>query len=306
MSTGIKSVYLEASPEDENMTLGKYPPQRIMTEAQDTATMLIRSDDRTFGNDFDFQIDILTSTYSIRKIQLAKCIFPLLPQINIHNKSITVTHADGTVTFDLEDGFYSVQGLVNMMQDKFTTAWLSLDVTNLVTISYDIDRRSISIVDDNGENFYIHTNCPFDRYARNVVKFPSQVAGSPLTTTSIESLSLGMIYSRYVTLRSNRLTQDQKSFSVISKNGPADIVAVIDLASQYTTDQFAVSASFPGTDQVIDTLNYSPRINTVNRFKSFKVMDFQFIDEFGFCVSALDTNDYSFEYPVAMWFQCYL
>jgi len=306
MSTGIKSVYLEAAQEDQNMTTGKYPPQRIMTEPQDTSTMLIRSDDRTYGDDFDFQIDILTSTSGVRKIQLAKCIFPLLPQVNVHNKSITVTHDDGTVTFDLVDGFYSMQSYINMMQNEFTIAWQSLDVTNAVTISYDIDRRTVSIIDDNAENFYIHTDCPFDRYSRNVVKFPSEPSGSIPSTSSIESLSLGMIYSRYVLLKSNRLTQDQKSFSVVSKNGASDIVAVIDLASQYDTDQFSVSSSFPGTFKPIDTLDYSPRINTVNRFKSFKVMDFQFVDEFGFGISSLNTSSYNFQYPVAMWFQMYL
>lgn len=306
MSSQVPSVRLESAPEDQNMSYGKYPPNRVMTEEQDTVNMVIRSDDRTYGDDFNFQIDLLTSTIGIRKIQLAKCILPLLPQINVHNKTITVTHVDGDVTFDLVEGFYSVQSLVNMMENEFTNAWLSLDVTNAVTVSYDIDRRSISIIDDNAENFFIHTNCPFDRYARNVVNFPTQLSGSGLSTSSIESLSLGMIYSRYVILSSSRLTQDQKGFSVVSTGGASDIVSVIDLASQYSPAQFTVSSSFAGTDVVIDTLDYSPRINTVNRFKSFKVMDFSFTDEFGFGVSTLNTSNYRFEYSVALWFQCYL
>jgi hypothetical protein len=306
MATPIRAVHLESVPEDNNMMMGKYPPQRVMTEVQDTTNMLIRSDDRSYGNDFDFQIDLLTSTSGIRKIQLSKCIFPLLPQINVNNKSITITHDDGSISFDLIEGYYSVQSLTNMIQAEFTTAWQTLDITNAVTVSYDIDRRSISITDDNAENFFIHSESPFAIYGRNIVDFPTEPSGSTPSVSSIESLSLGMIYSRYVTLKSNRLTQDQKAFSVVSKSGPSDIVAIIDLASQYTSDQFLVSASFPGTIQVVDTLNYAPRINTANRFKSFKVIDFQFIDEFGFCVSSINTSTYKFEYPVAIWFQCYL
>jgi len=306
MDSKVKTVYLQSMPEDQNMVQGIYNPQRVLTEPQDRCALVVRSSDRTNGNDFDFQIDLKTSTAGIRKIQLAKCILPLLPQINVNNKSVTVTHADGTVTFNLVDGFYSVQALVNSLQNEFTTAWQSLDPLNSVTVSYDIDRRSISIIDNNGEPFFIHSGCPFDIYGENVVKFPTEPAGSTPSTTSIESSSLGMIYSRYITLSSQRLTQDQKTFSVVSSGGASDIVALIDISSEYDGEQFTVSASFPSTFVTIDTLEYSPRINFVNRYKSLKVFDLVLYDEFGIKLSELDTPTYSFKYPVSMWFLGYL
>ena len=301
-----RPVYLQAMPEDNDMVSGRFPPQRVRVEPTDSINMLIRSEDRSYGNDFDFQINLLTSSAHIRKIQMAKCMLPLIPQINVHNRSITVTHADGTVTFNLIEGYYSVQALVNMMQSTFLAAWVSLDATNSVTISYDIERRSISITDDNGENFFIHNDSPFAIYARNVVNFPTEAPGSTPSTSSIESTSLGMIYSRYVIVSSKRLIEDQKAYSVVSNKGPLDIIAIIDLASKYTEAQFAVSTSFPGTDVVIDTLEYSPRINLLNRNKSLKVIDFTLEDEYGFKLSELNTSSYTFQYPVTMWFQCYL
>jgi len=299
----ITKVYLQAAPEDNDLVSGRFPPQRIRNESTDSINIVIRSEDRNYGNDFDFQVDLLTISAHVRKIQLAKCILPLLPQINVHNKTVTVTHVDGTVTFDLVEGYYSVQSLVNMMQDKFLTAWLSLDPLNLVTVNYNIDRRSILIIDDNAENWYIHTECPFNRFARNVVKFPTLPAGSPTSTFQSESTSLGMIYSRYVIITSERLTEDQKAYSVISNLGPKNIVAVLDIASKYNEHQFAVTSSFPGTDVVIDTLDYAPKINVLNRNKALKVIDFQLIDEFGFNLNDINTPTYTFIYPVSMWLQ---
>ena len=303
----IPQVYLRAYPEDNDLVSGKFPPQRVKTEEQDSVNMLVRSENRIYGTNYNFQIDLQTSTAHIRKMTLSKVGIPLLPQINEKNKSVTVTHTNGTVTFNLIEGYYSVQSLVNMMQAQFLAAWQSLDATNLVTISYNIEKRTIRITDDNGENFYIHSESNFARYGFNVVRFPTLPAGSPLPIGStLISNSLGMIYSRFILLTSSRMTEDQKSYSIVSGSGPQNIVAIIDLASHYKSEQFTVSSSFPGTDVVIDTHDYSPRINVLNRNKSFKVMDFQLIDEFGFCLDELDTNTFDFEYPVFFWFSCFL
>jgi len=306
MDKSIQPVYLKALPEDTDMVTGRFPAQRVRADNLDTVNIIVRSDDRTSGDDFDFQVDLLGSSNHIKQAQLAKCMLPLLPQINVHNHSITVTHVDGTVVIPLVDGFFSIQSLTNMLQSVFTAAWQSLDITNQVTVSYDVDRRSISIIDDNAEAFYIHSACIFNLYGGNVVKFPTEPSGSVPSTTSIESLSLGMIYSRYIILSSRRMTADQKSFSMISGKGASDVVAVVDIASQYSPSQFSVSSSFPGTDVVVDTLSYAPRINMNNRYKSLKVIDFSLFDEFSFSLSQLSTSSYRFEYPVSMWFQCTL
>lgn len=306
MDPGFMNMYLPAVSEDNNMVSGRFPPQRVKAEQPDSVNLLVRSEDRITGNDFDFSVDLLTSSAHIRKIQLAKIITPLLPQINNINKSITVVHQDGTVTFDLVEGFYSVQALANMMQDTFLTAWQSLDPLNSCTVSYDIERRSIEIIDDNGDAFYILRDCPFDKFARNVVKFPVESLPSVPSTTQIESVSLGMIYSRFLILSSSRLTEDQKSYSIVSDLGPSNIVAIVDIASKYTEGQFAVSTSFPGTTFVVDTLEYSPRINLLNRNKALKVIDFQLSDEFGNNVSNLSDGTFPFTYTLSLFFQCYL
>lgn len=304
--TTTNSVLIPAVPEHQDMVSGRFPPQRIRIEPTDSVNILIRSEDRRHGNDFDFTIDLIASTAHIRKIQLSKFMGPLLPQVNQNNKYLTIVHADGTITTTLTEGYYSVQSFVNMLQSALTVSWSSLGAGNIVTVSYNIERRSISVVDNNGEQWYFASESTFILYGRNVVKFPSKPIGSPLTSNITESQSLGMIYSRFLILTSNRLTEDQKTYSTISGKGPSNIVSIIDLSSQYSAAQFAVSSSFPGTEIVADTLAYSPRINVLNRNKALKLIDLTLDDEFGFKVSSINTPTYTFEYPVAMWFQCYL
>lgn len=304
--SNIESVYLIAQPEDNDLVSGRFPPQRVRVEPTDSVNILIRSEDRISGTDYDFDVDLLASSAHIRKLQITKVILPLLPTINANDKSVTVTHDDGDVTFDLIEGYYSVQALANMLQAQFLAAFQSLDVTNSVTVNYDIDRRSINITDDGGENWYIHEECDFNKFGRNVCKFPVLPAGSPTATSVSESTSLGMIYSRFIILASDRLTQDQKSYSIISGRGASNIIAILDIASKYSENQFAVSTSFPGTDFVIDTLEYAPRINILNRNKALKILDFKLIDEFSFDLDTINTPEHPFIYPITIWMQGYL
>ena len=82
----IPRISLPAVPEDNDMVSGRFPPQRVKVESTDSVNLVVRSEDRLHGSDFDFQIDLLTSSAHIRKIQLAKCMLPLLPQVNENNK----------------------------------------------------------------------------------------------------------------------------------------------------------------------------------------------------------------------------
>jgi hypothetical protein len=193
-----------------------------------------------------------------------------------------------------------------MMQSHFTALWFSLNVANVVTVSYDIDRRQITITDNLSKNWFIADTSSFAKYGGNVVKFNYFSPAFGLNTYTHSSTSLGMIYSRFVLLHSNRLTEDQRSYSMVSKQGPSNIVAVIDLASQYQTSQFVVSSAFPGTDVAVDCLKFSPRINVLNYTKAFKLIDLSFIDEYGFNLNDINTNTFPFDYPVVVWLMGYM
>lgn len=300
-----KMVYLKSQPFDQDMVSGKYPPQRILMEAPDSVNILCKSADRKSGNNYDFTVDLLAGIPNIRKIKLSKIGMPLLPQINSKNKQISVTHTDGSFTVDLDEGFYNPQSLVNMMQAVLSAQWLLLGVGNTVTVSYDIDKRQLSIVDNLGEQFYIWTDCDFTRYARNVVLFPTQISGSALASSSAVSLRLGMIYSRYVIVQSDTLTRDNRSFSSVSNLGATNIVAVVSLTSKYLSDQFSPSASFAGTESLFETID-SPTLNFVNRNKTLKLLDLALTDEFGFSLEDLNTSTYKFDFGVFCVFECFM
>lgn len=302
----IPSILIDAQPESPNLVNGVYPPQRFRNENVDSVNVVIRSEDRISGTPYDFTVDLVTSSVFIRKIALSKVIMPLLPQVNANNKRITITHQDGPIVIDLVEGFYSVQAYVNMLEDKFTAAWLALSPLNSVVVNYDVDHRQIIITDLQNENWYFNDDCPFIRFGYNVSSFPSLPIGSPTTAFLQTSTSLQMIYSRFIIVSSKRLTDDQKGYSMVSSKGCVNIAAVLDLSSEYSASQFAASASFPGTTVTLDTLQYSPHINLLNRQKALKVVDIALFDEFFIPLDRINTSTYTFDYSIAMWFQGYL
>lgn len=299
-------VKLVADREDEDTMIGKYQPQRIMAVEPTTSTLLINSRDRLSGTDFDFIVDIKTEAANYRTVSLRKIIHPLLPQINANNRTLTVEHVDGIFSTTLDCGYYTVQSFVNMLQAKLTAGWVSLDATNSVTVAYDANARLISVTDNNGEAFFFQNTSSFIVYGYNVVGFPSQAPGSALSTTTISSTNLTMIYSRFVTIRSDRITESQRGSSIISSTGASNIVAVVDLAEGYNDAQFATGSAFPGTAKVFDT-DFAPTINVLNRGKTLRILDVEIVDEFGFGVTSIYSGTGQvFEYPVVMWFLCAL
>jgi hypothetical protein len=295
-------VKLVADGEPQDQMIGKYQPQRLLASSPNTATVIANSRDRTHGSDFKFLVDLKTEGANFRTIALRKLIFPLLPQINAHNNSMTIEHDDGTFTVTLDSGYYTVQSFVNMLQAKLTAGWLGVGVGNSVTVNYDVDAREITITDNNAEAFFIQSTSSFILRGYNVVGFPSQAPGSARTTTAIASNNLTMIYSRFATIRSNRLAESQRGTSMLSSTGASNIIAVVDLASGYDSSQFATGSAFPGTARVFDT-EYAPKINVLNRHKNLRVFDVEIIDEFGIGVERIyEGLTENFEYPIVMWF----
>lgn len=295
-------VKLVSDSEPNDQALGKYQPQRLIAHSPNTVTLLVNSRDRTHGTDFNFGTDMKSEGINMRTLALRKTIFPLLPQINANDNTLTVTHLDGDFTTILDPGYYTTQGFVNMLQAKLTAGWIGLDGTNSVTVNYDADARELTVTDNNGEDWYFHSTSSFIRLGYNVVGFPSQAPGSALTTSAIASTSLTMMYSRFITIHSNRLAESQRGTSMISSTGAANIIAVVDLAEGYDPTQFATGSAFPGTAQVFNT-PYAPVVNVLNRLKNLRVFDLECRDEFGVGIDRIyEGLTEVFEYPTVFWF----
>jgi hypothetical protein len=295
-------VKLVADGEEVDLVNGKYQPQRIIANPPNYVNILVNSRSAESGDDFKFYVDLRTESMNLRDIQLCKIIFPLLPQINSHNNVLSGTHDDGNFSITLTHGYYTVQSFVNMLQAKFTAAWIALNPLNVVTVNYNSDGRNIVITDGNGDFFYFDPNCSFIKYGYNVVGFNAGVAYDSDTQTSI---NLTMVYSRYITVRSNRLIENQRSYSLVSNLGSGNIIAIIDITEGYGADQYINGSTFPATAKVFNTTDIAPVINICNRDRSIRVIDIEILDEFGFCIDTIYRGlTELFTYPVTIWFKC--
>lgn len=293
-----------ADNEEDDLTNGKFQPQRVLANPTNSINILVNSRSRDTGDDFKFMVDFRTESINLRDIQLCKLIFPLLPQINAHNNVLSGVHTDGAFSITLTEGYYTVQSFVNMLQSKMTAAWVALNALNVVTVNYSSDSRTITITDGGGDSFYFNTNCSFITYGYNVVGFNSGVSTNATSQTSI---NLTMIYSRYITIRSNRLVESQRSYSLLSNQGSSNIVAIVDLTEGYGADQYINGSTFPATAKVFNCTDIAPVINISNRYKNLRVLDIEIIDEFGYCIDTIYQGlSSTFAYPVSIWFRCNL
>ncbi len=294
----IQQVQLASWYEQEDQRSGKFPPQRIYPECRNSGLIVADSRDRISGTSgFNFVTDLKSETTNVRSIRLSSCILPLLPQINDLNNGITVVHTDGTGSVTLDNGYYTVQSLVNELQSKLTALWVALDPTNVVIINYDSDRRRISIVDGNNETWYFSDTCTFITRGVNVAAFDS---GASSFTVANYSKSLQMVYSRYLNVYSRRLVEDARIGSRSSRGNGMCLVAVIDLLSGYDADQYINGSTFPSTAKVFYP-RAPPVLNILNRQKAIRVFDLEVETEFGENVYTIYAD--GFHYPTCFVFE---
>lgn len=286
----VVPVRLASIFEEEDQLNGKYVPQRVYSDVNQKSLLFVDSRDRSSGNDFNFVIDLKSETSNCRCVELSSCALPLLPQINDKNNSITVVHADGTASTTLENGYYTVQSLVNELSSKLTALWVSLDATNTVVVNYNADARTITITDGNGETWYFDSSSSFIQYGLNVVEFESGASTVAVVQTSV---SLQMVYSRYLTVYSRRLTENSRITSKSSRPVSSNIVAMIDLLSGYDAQQYINGSTFPSTSKVFTPKN-TAIINTLNRLKAIRVVDIEVEDEFGNNVYDIYNNGFKY------------
>lgn len=291
-------VKLLAAPVERDLKDGRFFEQTINPVPTNRTNILISSNDKTSPSfsDFNFYVDLRQESSNLRSIQLLKCILPLLPQINDHNNimSITLNGITGTVTLD--NGFYNPNSFVNMLQSKFSTFWNATIPGATVTVSYNVAERNITVEDNSPApgpyNFQFNSSI-FSSYGIHVANFPLSVSSTLQTSTSLE-----MVFSRFYTVHSNRLCDNQRASSLTSSYAQTNMVAIVPCMDFFDNTQFSPSSSFPGTSKTFDVSNTSPVINTTNKNISLRVIDFRIDDEFGNCLDTI-YSDGSFKYSCA-------
>ncbi len=279
---------------------GKFFPQKIQSIEPNKINILIDSEDRVKESTSDFNFIIkFQSEIFVRQICLTNCILPLCPTINDKNKTLKVSVDGNTFNVTLDTGYFNPVSLANELQAKLSLAWVAnVDPLATCLVSYDNAGRYISITDTSpggigGPYPITFLESPFSKYGKHVCEFKMDVA-----SVIQKSISLECIYSRYTYIKSSRMTQNQRAPSVTSGPNSMNIVGVVYNTDMFDETQFQ-STIFPGTSKAYKL--DSPPIINMTSISSFREVDIQIEDEFGFNLYDL-MDDGSFSYGVVLQF----
>lgn len=296
-------VYLASVLEPLAQMDGSVRPQRVTAMLQDTAVIQVDSDLRKTGDDFDFIIDFLQSNASFRQIHLKRVLMPIIPQINEANNEISVRLQIGGVrTGVLPNGYYSPDRFANMLNEVMGQMWLAGDPTNEVSVTYEPLTREIKIVDGNGRQFQILSESSYARYGTNVAEFRSAPSTVTETSSELTSLSMGMVFTRYVQVISCELVKNQRGSSIVAGRGALSLIGIIDIISAYDPAQWSPANIYPGTSATYE-IRTAPRLNMRDSGTTPRVVDFQLRDEWGFTLGRIGPG---IRYPTSLWFEVLL
>ena len=296
--TPYSYVKLIADRVEQDYKDGRFYEQAIIQVPTNRTNILVSSSDKTSASfsDFNFYVDTRQESSNIRSIQLLKTVLPLLPQVNDHNNVMSITLDGNTGTVTLDNGYYNPNSFVNMLQAKLSTFWNTTIPGATVTVSYNVAERNITVEDNSPApgpyNFQFNSSI-FSQFGLHVVNFPLGVSSTIQTSTSLE-----MVFSRYYTIHSNRLCENQRATSLTTSYQQTNMIAIVPCMDFFDNTQFSPSSSFPGTSKTFDVSNTSPVINTTNKNISLRVIDFRIDDEFGNCLDTIYSDGF-FKYSCA-------
>lgn len=287
-------IVLAAQPELSNIVNGKYAPQRLTSEETSSCIFVCDGKDRVQGgldNGSNFVVSTKSGEISrARKVRLASCIVPKLPNINVMNNTFQIVSEGGTTsTLTLPPGYYNQVSIVNELKSVIDAAWALFSTADSCVVNFDTLTKTISIQSANGNKWFFVDTSAFIIRGINVAGFTGYpVVSNPAVVGQVTqfSCSVGLIYSRYIYVSSKVLTQNVRTANRIS-NGRTDIVAIVPIVDNYSSSDFDSSNMFTGNLISDITITYAPLLDCNLNQRNLELFDFQFTDEFGFDLTAV-------------------
>jgi hypothetical protein len=263
-----------------------------MTETPGSCIYLLDGKDRLPGSvdGFNFAVDCGVQLTRCRYAQVNQVVLPKLPQINGNNHTLQIRSAvhGPPITVNLDFGFYNQTSIVNELKQKIDSAFVAAGAADSFTVAFDPKKKTISVTSNNGINFYFVTGTTFQKYAYNVVSFkhlPLSADPAAVGDVTLNSAPIGLIYSRYVNVFSNRLVENTFTPNRTSAQANPSLVAVIPIVDDYVPSDFDVSGQFTGNLISQKTANDAPIMSVVSFGKNLSRIDLRFEDEFGLPLS---------------------
>ncbi len=284
-----------SDPLNKEIFMGRVKPARVRAQTPDTIMYLVDGKDRLAGgSSFDFQVDCGKPLRALNATLSRVCI-PKLPNVNAVNNVFQIRHiTEGTgptnpiMTGTIPVGFYNQNSFMTVFKIALDEAAAAAGLTDTFTVDYDNITKTMVVTSVLNEKWYFITGSPFITYGQYFVPFPSHnstanVAGTS-GQTSWYSSPIGLLYSRYIMIKSSRLSANAKEVCRTSSY-KTNVIAVISLVDQMSQDDFDVTGVFNGSlilDTVVET---SCNLNVAYHNKELGPIDFQIVDEYDFPLS---------------------
>lgn len=271
----------EWSEENKLVKRGNLRPARVRTMPNDVVSLLVDSKDRISGTDYNFVASLKSALLAPLNISIAKASIPKIPNINRVNNVLVFINIYGSFTCTLTPGFYNQVSLVNAIENGMNTA---INGSDYYSVVYNTLNKTISITSNNGLVWFFSDQCSFIQYGMNVVNFKGYPPSSDSAATgSLTQYSgpCGLIYSRYVAIRSNNLLKyafetPRSTFGIINN------IATISLVNAFDESDFSINNVYEGNLLLELTADTSCVLNTAQSGNALTNIDFQMVDEYGF------------------------
>lgn len=268
----VQAVALMSNRQRNGIEEGVEQPTLICSEGPSSNSFVIDSSDRLTGNLSEFIVDMGYQLVKSRYIELKRVIVPKLPNITQYNNTIKMRSEFGggttTANFTIQPGFYNTTSLSNALVSAINTAFATAGIIDTVTVAFDPITRTFSLQSVNAIALAFDETCSFIVYGKSLVPFESQDISGAATKTTLLSSSAGMLYTRYITVSSDALTQYSIGNGIMSSSKqPPSIIGVIDLIDLYDENDWDITTVYSGIYRAVELTN-SPRLFVANSSRS--------------------------------------
>lgn len=284
--SSIVAVSLMSNKQRNTIEEGVETPTFVEVEVGSSNTIAIDSKDRTAGDLSEFLVDLKYQLMKGRYLQVKRVVVPKIPNVNVLNNTVRMRSEFGggttTAYFTIPPGLYNTTNFSNALTTAINAAFVAAGIVDTVTTTFDPITRTFSLASVNAINLCFDETCDFIRFGKNLAPFESQSVSVAATKTTLYSGTAGMIYTRYLSISSDALTQYSVGNSLLSApSQPPSIIAVVDLVDLYTEMDFDLTKIFGGVYRSVD-VNSAPRLRVCNPSKTIpQNLDFQVKDEYG-------------------------
>lgn len=259
---------------------------RVTMQEPSSALLIIDGRQRIAGTPNNFVVDLKGQIEGVNHVRLVRAIAPKLPTINSKNDTIALKVDNGGIIWgpvtQLNHGYYNQVSFINELQRAFIQLGNQSNVS--FKIGYDPRDTSITIQCNGGHKFFFVDSCSFIRYGINVAhfaSFPFSSTVSVVGSVDQHSSHVGMIYSRYMVVTSDALTQNEIASSRGGYFTNQNLIGCISLTKHY---DYNTEGRFDGTFMTEDVELDTPliRFYKTGREPLPSQIDLRIKDEFGF------------------------